>query len=339
MKKTSIFLTLILTLCLIFLPTQHVAARGLHDGPVIFGGSYTLKSGDTLDGDLVIFGGTAMIEEGAKINGDVALFGGSLTMNGMINGDVVLMGGAALLGEESQINGDLTLVGATLSREEGSQVNGEITYSASINTSLPFLSNSKWSKTWRTFPPIYLNNPAWAFGGILGRTLAMALLALLVALFLAEPTRRVGKTITTQPVISGRLGFLTIILAPFVILALVLTILLIPFALFALLALMVALLYGWIALGFEVGRRISTQLKQNWQLPASAAFGTGLLTLISASFSLIPCIGWLVPYLIATLALGGVIISRFGMLSTNPPAPTTGTVITSLATPEEKAKN
>jgi len=316
MKKTRI-LTLVLTLSLLFLPTQSVAARGTGDGPVIFGGSYTLKSGDTLDGDLVVFGGTAMIEEGAKLNGDVALFGGSLTLNGMINGDVVLMGGAVLLGAESQINGDLTLVGATLNREDGSQVNGEISYSASLETTIP--SFSDWTqRSWQNAPMLYFNNPVWIAGGVLGRTLAMALLAMLVALFLAEPTQRIGETITSQPAMAGGLGFLTLVLAPFVILVLLITILLIPIAVLALLGLMFALLYGWVALGFEVGRRISTLLNREWQLPLSAALGTGLLTLISASFSLIPCVGWLVPYLIATLALGGVIISRFGSVAPTP---------------------
>ncbi len=333
MTKTIKILTLCLTLSLLLLPAQRVAASGTGDGPVIFGGSYTLKSGDTLDGDLVIFGGTAMIEEGAKLNGDVVLFGGTLTMNGLINGDVVLMGGAALLGKDAQINGDLTLVGATLSRQEGAQINGEISYSASIESTIPSLSD--WQKfRWQSDPKLYFNNPVWTFGSVLGRTLAMTLLAMLVSLFLAEPTRRVGESITAQPAMAGGLGFLTIVLAPFVILVLLITILLIPVALLALLILLIALLYGWIALGFEVGRRISATLNREWQLPVNAALGTGLLTLISASFSLIPCIGWLVPYLIAALALGGVIISRFGSIA----PPSLSAAAKPIAAEEPKAK-
>ena len=60
-------LTLLITLSLILLPTQSVAAGGLEDGPVIFGGSYTLESGESLNNDVLVFGGTVMIEEGAKV--------------------------------------------------------------------------------------------------------------------------------------------------------------------------------------------------------------------------------------------------------------------------------
>jgi hypothetical protein len=45
---------------LVFLPAQTVSAKGsAFDGQVIFGQSYTLKSGESLDGDLLVFGGSA----------------------------------------------------------------------------------------------------------------------------------------------------------------------------------------------------------------------------------------------------------------------------------------
>ena len=115
------------------------------------------------------------------------------------------------------------------------------------------------------------------------------------------------------------MGFLTIVLTPFVIVVLMITILLIPVGMLAILVFMVALLYGWIALGLEVGERFTKMINQEWPLPLSAAFGTWLLTVISAAIGLIPCIGWLVPFVIGTLALGGVIVSRFGTQSVLPP--------------------
>ena len=200
MKNKMKFLSVILTLTLVLMPTQSVAAKGFGDGPIIFGGSYTLESGETLDDSVVVFGGVVMIEIDAVVNGDVVLVGGSLTVNGQVNGDVVLIGGAALLGEESLINGNLSVIGATLNREEGSQVNGEIIHSApgifSDDTlipefpdipgipEIPFVGQN---------PIMIHTNPLWAVGGVLGRSVAMGLLAMLVVLLLADPTRRGEK--------------------------------------------------------------------------------------------------------------------------------------------------
>lgn len=324
MKNKMKFLSVILALTLVLMPTQSVAAKGFGDGPIIFGGSYTLESGESLDDSVVVFGGVVMIEIDAIVNGDVVLVGGSLTVNGQVNGDVVLIGGAALLGEESLINGNLSVIGATLNREEGSQVNGEIIHSApgifSDDTLIPDIPGIPEIPFIGQNPFVVQTNPLWAVGGVLGRSVAMGLLAMLVVLLLAEPTRRVGEATASQPATAGGLGFLTIVLAPFVIVVLMITILLIPVGMIAILALMVALLYGWIALGLEVGERFTKMIDQEWPLPLSAAFGTWLLTVISASIGLIPCVGWLVPFVIGTLALGGVIISRFGSQSVLPPA-------------------
>ncbi|MCP4139697.1 MAG: polymer-forming cytoskeletal protein [Chloroflexi bacterium] len=316
-RKILIF---IVALSLIFIPTQSVSAEGLEDGPVIFGGSYTLESGEKLHNDVVVFGGTVMVEEGALVTGDIILFGGSLTINGEVNGEVSLVGGAAILGENSLIDGNLTLVSASLHRADGAEVTGEISYNAANNNAnsptIPAIPGLPEVPFVQQEPLVFFDNPLWTVGSILGRSFAMALLAMLVALFLEEPTRRVGEAIVAQPAVAGGLGFLTIVFAPVLAIVLLITILLIPVGILLILALMIALLYGWIALGFEVGARFTKMINQEWQLPLSAAFGTWLLTIISASFDLIPCIGWLVSFIIATIALGGVIISRFGTQTT-----------------------
>lgn len=330
MKTSLKFLTFLLALSLLFVPTQTAAARGIGDGPVIFGGSYTLNSGDTLDGDVVVFGGTVMIEDGAEVNGSVVIFGGTLTIDGQVNGDVVLLGGAAMLGEAALINGDLSLVGAALNRADGAQINGDVTYSESRFTldtppsvpgvlNVPGVPGVPGVPNMPRVPFEMHSNPLWVGLSVFGRSFAMALLALLVALFLEDPTRRVGESAAGQPVIAGGLGFLTIILAPAVVLILAITIILAPVAILAVLALMVAFLYGWIALGVEVGLRFTKMLKQDWAFPLTAAFGTWLLTIISASIGLLPCIGWLAPFILATIAFGGVIISRFGSQVALPP--------------------
>ncbi len=57
-------------------------AKELFDDKVVFGGTYTLESGQTLDGNLVIFGGAVTTEADSTVNGDVALLGGVAEIGG-----------------------------------------------------------------------------------------------------------------------------------------------------------------------------------------------------------------------------------------------------------------
>ena len=47
------------------------------DGKVIFGGTYTLKSGQILNESLVIIGGVVVLEEGSIVIGDVVVIAGN----------------------------------------------------------------------------------------------------------------------------------------------------------------------------------------------------------------------------------------------------------------------
>src|SRR5512136_3108837 len=99
MKNVLKIVCVLVLVLLVFVPLQSVgAASGAFEGQVVFGQSFTLKSGDSLNGDLLVFGGSATIEEGATVNGSVVLFGGNLTVNGTVNGDVAVTGGTASLG-------------------------------------------------------------------------------------------------------------------------------------------------------------------------------------------------------------------------------------------------
>jgi hypothetical protein len=74
----------------------------------------------------------------------------------------------------------------------------------------------------------------------------------------------------------------------------------------------IAILYGWLTLGLMVGRQMAIWLKQPWSDPVSAGAGTLVLSLLSSMLNLIPCIGWLANALIWFVALGAVILTRFG---------------------------
>ena len=120
MKSIKIFSYLLVIIALLLPGTAF--ARDLLDDKVIFGGTYTLEEGDTLNGNLVVFGGTITLEADSTVNGDVVLMGGIVDAMGTINGNMVGIGGVLELGEASRIHGDLVTIGAALNRHSRAEV-------------------------------------------------------------------------------------------------------------------------------------------------------------------------------------------------------------------------
>ena len=170
-----------------------------------------------------------------------------------------------------------------------------------------------------------------------GRSVGLALLAMLLMLFLAPHADRVARAAVSQPLVAGSLGLLTIILAPFAIFLLAISFILLPVAVVVALALMIAGVFGWIAIGYEIGQRFTRAIHQEWHPAFSAGLGTFALTLAAAVLTGIPvlnCIGFLVPTLLGLAALGAVIMTRFGTRSILAPAPLAAPVPPLPVTPE-----
>lgn len=344
MKTILKFASILLLALLVFVPLQSAAAAGsVFDGRVIFGQSYTLNSGETMNGDLLVFGGAATIEKGATVNGSVVLFGGSLVVNGLVNGEVAITGGSVTLGAESHVTGNLTTVAASLDRVDGSRVDGQI-----YNTATSWTSNG--DTVAPTVKPVVPTVTPFKFDfqplssvlGAFGEAIGMALLAALVMLFLASHADRVAHAVFTQPLMAGGLGLLTTIALPAALVALVLLSFLIitlvatvPLMIAISIAFGVASLFGWIAIGYEIGQRFTKAIHQDWHPAFTAALGVFALTLASRILTSIPvlnCVGWLVPALLSCAGLGAVLMTRFGTQEATPPAAKS---ITPPATPPE----
>ncbi len=280
------FVSLVLLVMLVFVPLQSAAAKGTSfDGQVIFGQSYTLKTGETLSGDLLVFGGTATIDEGATVNGNIVLFGSTLVVNGEVSGDVAVTGGSATLGASAHIHGNLTTVGATLERAQSAQIDGQITNTASSwvgngnNGTNPIIPGVPPTRILQRFLSNF--DPLGPLFNAFGQALGLAVLAMLVMLFLAPHADRVAHAVMAQPLTSGGLGLLTIIVAPIAFVLLTITIILIPVVAIAVVALIVAGVFGWIAIGYEIGQRFTTAIHQTWHPAFSAGLGVFALTLVA----------------------------------------------------------
>ena len=336
MKTFTKLISVLLLLALLLAPALPASARGLGKGHpagrVIFGQDFVLKAGETLNGDLVVFGGNVSLEADAAVNGSVAviggnveaasgvsvqgdlvMIGGSMDMNGKVTGDMVMVGGNASLGATSVVDGNITTLGGNLQRSPGSQVTGQIidrqTVPGITIPDRPQLENPP------SIPQPELNfnfDPMRGFLGAVGRALLAALIAVVASLFLQPQMDRVRDAIKYQPLLAGSFGFLTIVVGAMAILVMALTIILIPVSGLGLAALLLAWLFGIVALGQEVGDRLARTLNQSWTVPLAAGVGTLLLMLVIGVLGLIPCVGWVIPFLVGLAGLGGVTLTYFG---------------------------
>lgn len=310
MKKILIAVTLVIMIGLVF-PTQALAA-GLPDGKVVFGDDFVLESGETLDGDLMVLGGNVTLEEDSQVNGNVSVLGGNIYCDGKVQGDLAVLGGNVSLQSHAVIYGDVLDFGGDLSIDpeavvKGEQVSGRaigIPWDFHFNLDRPFV------KPFRSFT--YFASPFIKLLWLGFRTFMMAALAVLVVMLWPKPARRVAEAVVEQPWIAGGVGLLTLIVAPPLCIFFAITIILLPVSIIEVLALAAAVVFGWIAIGLEIGDRLAEMFKWDLHPAAAAGFGALVLGLVAGGIGFIDCIGWIVPFLVIILGIGGVILTLFG---------------------------
>ena len=293
-------------------------AQGGQGDKFVFGGTYTLAAGEELDGSLYVIGGSATLENGSHVTGDVMLAGGTLQSNGQIDGDVLAVGGLVDLGENAVVGGDVASLGAQIIKADGARIEGTERNLAGgpIQFKLPG----------GVTPPRIdvLVNPVWNVLSFFFTAFLWAVLAIMVVLFLPRQVERTSQAVVTQPLISGGLGLLTLVVVPPLLVLIAITLIGIPISLVGAFLLVIAWAFGMIAVGAEVGKRLAQVLKQEWAFAVAAGLGTFTLVVVVNGFnSLIPCIGWLARLLVAMVGIGAVLLTRFGTQVYQPSSPPT----------------
>ncbi len=337
MKNHYRFLTVFVVLISLFLLTVPAAAQSptptpsanelQHGDKFILGDTFRLKFGEVLNGNLVVVGGTVTIDKGAQVNGDIVLTGGTMTISGSIQGSIVAIGGVVNLNSTAVVNGDLSSIGASVKRDPNAQISGKVTEQAPIQLDL----NDNGSMPAKAAPSLLEKILAITF-----ESLALAALAVVLALIFPAQIKRAADTMKKEFWVSGGVGLITVIGIPIVLVVMTITIILIPVMIFAVLALALTLIYGWVIIGYEIGDRLSQLIKVTWPTPVSAGIGVMILSLVIGFIGLIPCVGWIIGFLVILLALGAIVISRYGstkyalsqthtvLNSQQPPVPPTG---------------
>jgi hypothetical protein len=325
MKHLTKLLTTLTLLALMLVPASSVRALGPFDdgGPVIFGGSYTLASGDTLNGDLVVFGGNVTIQADSQVNGSIVIFGGNIKLDGTMTGDLVLIGGSGSMGGKAVVKGDVVTVGGTLNRTEGSVIEGTIQNDPTISIPVPEIPEIPNGTQLPAVPAIpqtpSVNKPNFNFNpfgsafSVLGSAILFAAFAMLLVLFLRPQMDLVAGTAVSNPLVAFGVGLLTIP-ATFILGVILILTIIGPVAL--VIAFFAAWLFGIVSIGAEVGERFTHAVGQDWTPPLTAGFGTFLLVLLVQGVAVIPCIGWLVPFVLGLIGLGAVVLTVFSRYNT-----------------------
>jgi hypothetical protein len=331
MKNTIKLFTLFLLLTLSFVPTRAVQAQGPNpngDGQVIFGSNYTVESGDTFEGDLVVFGGNVTIEEDASLSGDLVVIGGTIKSNGEAQGDVVVVGGQITLEEAALVAGDVVTIGGQLDRAEGAQIEGDVVNNVAPNITFPSgripPTTVPGAPSVPDVAPPNINidfNPFGEFFGILVWGVGAAAFAMLLSLFWQPQIERTGQAIISQPLMTGAIGLLAVVVAAILFLT-ILPPIIVAFAWF----------FGIVAMGLQVGERLAKSFTQEWTPPLTIGFGTFLLVLAGGIIGLVPCLGGIILFLLGLVGIGASVVTLFGtrpiqipgMTIYTPPPPSSG---------------
>ena len=308
MKRLILVGLLALTLLSLALVRPAFADEGGGD-KIVFGDNFTLAADETIDGDLVVLGGNVTVEGGAHVTGNMVVLGGNVDLAGEVGDDVVVFSGNVDLRATAVVNGRLETVGGSIVREDGAQVKGGEGQGFGPGTiDIPGVPD----RFGFLRPVVRLG--WWSFNSVLTTILA-GLLALAVTALWPQQTARVSAAITNAPGAAGGLGLLTTVAVP-ILLGLVTVVTLLcatPLTFVGLIVFIAALLFGWFAFGSAIGARLGAALKwQNVSPALTAGLGASLLTFAAQLFDLVPCVGWVVPFLLAAVGLGAVTLTRFG---------------------------
>jgi hypothetical protein len=269
-------------------------------------------------GDLIVLGGSAVVEGNSTVAGDIAIFGGTATIDGFVDGDVAVLGGSLNIGPNAVITGDFVSLGGSITRDNAAVIGGDYDLGPKQGWEPEFPGPGRIANL-----PDGGGFGNWLLDYFLGGLSAVAIAALLAALgilllvLIPGPTDRVLDAVGDNTWISFGAGFLLAVISVPVMILLAITICLSPLAAVLSVLLVAALLYGWLVVGWLIGKQVLRLLKAKQSTPIlEMVVGVGTLTLLWRLPAVIPCIGWLISFLVLFIAgsigLGAVVLTRFG---------------------------
>ncbi|WP_297888669.1 polymer-forming cytoskeletal protein [uncultured Halorubrum sp.] len=247
----------------------------------------TVAIDGTVGGDAEVGAGSFELTETGRVDGALDVGAGSVTVDGGVGGDVRAAGDSVVLGPNAAVDGEFRYDAETFTRSPDAAVAGDVVEDPSLGGTVGIGRGGG-----DLLPP-------WA-GAAYGVAANLALGAVLLFAF-PRFSRRVGDRVGADPLVSGGVGLLGLVVAPVALLLLAITIVGLPLALVGFAAYGVAIwvgsVYGQYALGAVVLDRLDSP--NRW---LALLLGVVAVALIG----LLPWVGGVAELLVLLLGLGAL---------------------------------
>lgn len=305
---------ILLVIVLLLSSASAALAQGGGGDKYVFGSTYVLPAGETLNGNLYVAGGTATLERNSTVNGNVSVAGGSVVIGGSVHGDVNVVGGSVGLDSTAVVDGNLNRIGGSIREASGAVVRGTRQRGNAPRFNPPQMLPQRPSVSRLPESPFSgVVQAILRFFGALGMGVLLALIAAVVLLVVPGPTGQVATTLAHEPALSFTAGLLTLVLATLIGFPLLIAC---GLGLLVWMVALIALIFGWIAVGLWVGQRTFALLKlQTASSLAEAAAGVFLITWLAWVSP--RCIGFLFGLAVGAIGVGAVLLTRFGTQSSS----------------------
>ena len=275
-------------------------------GPLVsIGHDAELKAGETAEA-VVVIGGSGKID-GKVRQAAVAVFG-DLEVNGEVEQDAVAVFGNLIAGPNAKIHGETVAVGGKVEASPTAVIRGE-----PVSVDFP-----NWLKKWFVQCVLKLRPLAPQVGWVWGVAGVFFLLYLLIAAVFPTPVQACVSELTRRPASTFLFGLIAKLLLPLIMLILAATGVGLLVAPFIMAALMLGAILGKVALlewlGFKIARQFGTASAP------SAVVGLVIGSIILTILYMIPVLGLLTFMIASVWGLGAAVTAAFGGLKKEMPA-------------------
>lgn len=266
----------------------------------------------TITADAVVHGDVASVGEAiliaGRVEGDVTSWSGSITILGEVDGDVVSYAGSIELGPGARVTGNVLSLGGGVSRPAQAQVTGRVLGEQPLAGAALMADAAAILRPQPGHAPADLPLP------LISAALTLLCLLLVVASAALWPRRTLGisRALRYAPGRSSMLGLLTTVLLGLLLLPLgallALSLIGLPLVLPLTLLLQAPYLFGLVGIARLLGERLRPQASEL----AVAVGATVLLLPLGIVGAVAPLWALALFYLLASVGLGAVILSRGG---------------------------
>jgi hypothetical protein len=270
-----------------------------------FGGDFTIPAGEVREGNVTIYGGSGDIQ--GTVTHDLRVFGGSVRVDGRVGHDLIMFGGSVDLGPQAVVGHDVIVVGGSLTRDPSAQIGHQVVQggfsSDLVSGALPAL-------------PAVPGFPGLDTAARVALSAGLVLLALLLQLLFPRQIANTRDALDDRPFATLGLGCLTAVAGVLLAALLAITVILVLASAAIAVAMVAACLLGLAAVILLIGQRLTAALHFRINAIPTLLIG-GVLVAVLVN---VPYLGGVFGLLIGSMALGAVVLTRFGTRP-HPPSP------------------